>query len=179
MNKYYYHDGFREFGPFTPEELYAKRIRGDYKVRLEHDHHWLMAKKVEEIARLFKARSRSVESTAIDQELSPLHRDMQFENKVYSDTQKKQSDWRDGFILFIIAFWLFEKLVSLILQSTLDQWWEHPLFRISEGFFVLMAIAIPIVLGISIKGKYQVAGIILGGLLAVLILSRQLFYWFN
>ena len=59
MNKYYYHDGFREFGPFTAQELLDKKIRPDYKLRLDGEQELKPAREVAEVANLFKQQQNT------------------------------------------------------------------------------------------------------------------------
>jgi GYF domain 2 len=57
MKKYFIHDGNKEVGPFSLNELKEKKIAVDTPIWYEGTENWLIAKDIEELSDLFKIKS--------------------------------------------------------------------------------------------------------------------------
>ena len=207
MNKYFYHDGFREFGPFTAQELLDKNIRPDYKLRLDGTSELKPAREVVEVANLFKqqqnAQQQPYQNTAntpqqpnpiINNQQAapqPFERDLSFEQQGHLGTQNNSSNqvnytaapqsvgWRPKLLLAIISFWLFDNLLDWVFTTLSIELWHGPGQAIRIFLNILFAF-IPLLLAICIKkSSLRVIAIVFAVIIVISQLARQIYWLVN
>ncbi|MEO9954769.1 hypothetical protein [Nonlabens sp.] len=207
MNKYFYHDGFREFGPFTPQELLDKNIRPDYKLRLDGTSELKPAREVAEVANLFKQQQNSQQqpyqnttstpqqsNTVINNQQAPqqiFERDLSFEQQSYQGAQNNSSNqinytatprsvgWRPKLLLAIISFWMFDNLLDWIFTSLSIELWHGPGQAIRIFLNILFAF-IPLLLAICIKkSSLRIIAIVFAVIIVFSQLARQVYWLIN
>lgn len=104
MEKYYYNDGFREFGPFEMPELLHQKIRADFKIREENESKWQRADQHEHLKPLFASTSLPVTA----QQREPV-------DHSYKAIKSKPVHWRDivlcttlllSFLLIVLRYFI-------------------------------------------------------------------------
>ncbi|WP_298955732.1 hypothetical protein [uncultured Nonlabens sp.] len=207
MNKYFYNDGFREFGPFTPQELLDKNIRPDYKLRLDGTSELKPAREIIEVATLFKQKQNEQQqayqnTSNIPQQPNPdinnqqaapetFERDLSFEQQSYQVTQNNSSNrvnytaapqsvgWRPKLLLAIISFWLFDNLLDWLFTSLSIRLWHGPGQAIRIFINILFAF-IPLLLAICIKkSSLRVIAIVFAVIIVISQLARQVYWLVN
>ncbi len=195
-NRYYYNDGFREFGPFSIQELLLKKIRPDYQLRLEGEESYTIAKEVTEVAQLFKAQFPQNSNAIVPNEFSShynqepsyqnhFERDMSFEQQDFNPNiephikNTSTSNWRELLLIGVLAFWLVESMVHWIMTIlSIDAWFGPG--RIVSGFVSVLFAFIPILIAICIRQSHlKIIAIIIGSILTISMLSKQVYWTFQ
>lgn len=192
-NKYFYHDGIREFGPFTAQELLDKKIRPDYKLRLESEESFVIAKDVEEVAMLFKTQTtfHSFNSTAVqdvnkfnmeNSHQNEFERDINFEQQNFDPNYNKSettNNWRAIVLIIVLSFWLIESIIHWVMTLlSIDAWFGPG--RIISGFVSVLFAFVPLLIAICIRESHlKIIAIIIGSILTLSMLSKQIYWTFQ
>jgi hypothetical protein len=189
MNNYFYHDGFREFGPFTAQELLDKKIRPDYKLRLDGQDELKMAKEVEEVATLFKSRQQQSSTpilqtyaTSLPSAQQSFERDFSFEEQQNTTNRamaQSPADWRQAVLIGALGFWLFDIFLKWILDLLQVEFWQGP-GKIINVFMGLIFSFIPVLIAISIKNvNYRIIAMVLASLITLSLIFSNIMWAFN
>ncbi|WP_438961899.1 hypothetical protein [Nonlabens sp.] len=156
MKHYYYSDGISEFGPFTLTELKTKRLRPDFKIRVDAISFTELASNIPELESLFKAPA-PVQKT-------------KYQQTHYYKKEAPENSKRDQLLLTVLIIWVTSLVLNLIVSF---------IFRdsISSGIkteYVIMGVinlltaVLPVMIALSIQNRtLKIIGIIIAAILTL------------
>lgn len=164
MEKYYYNDGFREFGPFEMPELLHQKIRADFKIREENESKWQRADQHEHFKSLFASTSLPVTA----QQREPV-------DHSYTPVKRKPVHWRD-IVLFVT---LLMSLVLIVLRYFIDLFMNKLGIYPEGGVYVVFRILyLFLPFGMATGLRYKTLRII-GYVVAVILALQNLYAAFT
>ncbi|WP_194850607.1 hypothetical protein [Nonlabens antarcticus] len=162
MNRYYYGDGLREFGPFTVTEMMDKKLRPDFKVREANEVEMKPISEHPEL-RFIVGNNKTFPAESEFKRLD----EKEEESAQAPRLEKDREAWRDPLLfgaVVLLMFVLILRFILNIIKSELE-------INISSNVYLILRILTaftPLLIALGIQKKiYRIPGLILAIVLVI------------
>ncbi|AZQ44614.1 hypothetical protein [Nonlabens ponticola] len=136
MKKYFYSDGFREFGPFTTADLMSKKMRADYQVRAEDETTLVPGHQHPDLKFLFESKPEFQKQKVRQQKTDTI--------------VKPKSFIKENYVLVGILFWFVLRLARVPLSSNFISFKTATIVRTALGIGIGF---LPLIFALSVRDR--------------------------
>jgi|WetSurMetagenome_2_1015567.scaffolds.fasta_scaffold82639_1 hypothetical protein len=161
MKKYFYIENNSTLGPFTFDELAAKRLSSNTLVWFEGQSGWKGAYEIPEVKDAFIATPPAPPSSG---------------QYIAEALIQKESRTKDLMVVLVLGFMLLGGVVMFAFQKIVHEWYRPPLYYITAAYNLIYAL-LPVIISLSIRNKnLKAIGLVISIILALFNIGTTVTY---